>query len=278
MFGKKKGIVSVSVETADVYHINIGQSDTTLGNVLSMPIKMRYLPISADLPPRVSSLSARLHARTFYNVDSRRELRNGGTYNASVTILKTLNPSTSTPLWLEDSTSSQLSFVSNLLVPMNLPPAAGSQTAKGEKVLLPSFESCLVSRSYEVEVRVGFDGGSEIVLRFPTSIFAKPATSAAEAAFDSAVRVADNWSPPGQVVAGEVEPELLRPTQFNLNINDPDSSDSSDTESATDIHTGQQSPDQITGLLSDLPPDYAMIVESNNHKQVVEHHVTAVVA
>ena len=277
IFGKKKGTVSISIETADSYHINIGQSEEST-NSLSMPIKMRYSPISADLPPCVTSLSARLHARTSFNVDGRKDPRNAGSYNTSVTILKTSTPSTSTPLWLEDSTSSQLSFVSNLLVPMNLPVAAGSTMTKGEKVLLPSFDSCLSSRSYEVEVRIGFDGGSEAVLRIPTAIVAKPATSAAEAAFDNAVRVGDNWTPSGQgVVAGEVEPELMRPTPFNLNITDADSSNSSDANLVADTSLGQRSLGQITDLTSNTPPDYAVVIETIN-KQVLEHRVTAVAA
>src|SRR5271155_1348043 len=78
--GKKKGRVTVSMEVPDSYHINVGQSDNTV-NPLSMPIKMRYSPISADLPPNVNSLSARLHARTKYNVDSGKDPRNSGVYN-----------------------------------------------------------------------------------------------------------------------------------------------------------------------------------------------------
>src|SRR5438046_4103516 len=98
--GKKKGTVTVAIEVPDSYHINVGHSQTTY----FMPVKMRYSPISADLPPSVSSLSARLHARTAYNVDARKDPRNSGTYSMNVTILKTSTPSTSTPLWLEDST------------------------------------------------------------------------------------------------------------------------------------------------------------------------------
>jgi hypothetical protein len=228
LFGKTRGTVVVSIETADSYYINIGQSETNLAHSLSIPINLRYCPISADLPPSISSLSVRLHGKTSYNVDSCRELRNAGAYTTSVTILRTSTPSTSTPLWLEDSTSSQSSFVSNLLVPMNLP----STTAKGKKVLLPSFETCLISRSYEVEIRIGFEGGSDVVLRVPASIVAKPATAAAETAFDNVVQLADNWTPPGQdLVAGEVETDLLRPTRFNLNINHSESPEPLDTES-----------------------------------------------
>lgn len=281
-WGKKKGTVSVSIDVPDTYHINVGHSPGTSHNPLSMPIKMRYSPISADLPPSVSSLSARLHARTAYNVDWRKDPRNSGVYTTNVTILKTSTPSTSTPLWLEDSTSSQLSFISNLLVPINLPPAVGSRTAKGDKVLLPSFESCLISRSYEIEIRIGFHGGSEVTLRIPTLIVAKPGTAAAEAAFDNAIRIADNWTPPGQeVVASEVEPELPRPTQFNLNINDSARSDSSDTEdSMTNSPTVETEPlpNEIVDTRSDLPPDYSVVNAFINQKQVGEHRVIAVPA
>lgn len=281
--GKKKGRVAINIEVPESYHINVGSSDNTV-NPLSMPIQMRYSPISADLPPNVSSLSARLHACTKYNVDSGKVQRNAGTYNTSITLLKAATPSTSTPLWLEDSTSDKLSFVSNLLIPMNLPPAAGSPSSKGQKILLPSFNSCLISRSYEFEVRIGFEGGSEVVVRLPTSIIAKPATSAAETALEEAVRVADNWAPPGQdTVAGEVEPELLRPTLRNLNINDPESNETSDTEEPSGTNVGPRPtealPDQIANVPSDSPPDYELLVNATfNDKTVDGRRVIAIAA
>ena len=282
-WGKKKGTVSVRIEVPDSYYINVGDSPGTSLNPLSMPIKMRYSPISADLPPSVSSLSARLHAYTAYNVDWNKNPRNAGTYITNVAILKTSTPSTSTPLWLEDSTSNQLSFISNLLVPMNLPPAAGSRTAKGDKVLLPSFKSCLNSRSYEIEVRIGFDRGSEVTLRIPTSIVAKPGTAAAEAAFDNAVRIADNWTAPGQAaVAGQVEPELLRPTQFNLNINDPrGSSDAEDSITNSPTVETAPLPDEIIETVDtpfDSSLDYSPVIAPINHKKIAGHLVTAIAA
>jgi Bul1 C terminus len=281
--GKKKGTVSASIEVPDCYHINVGKSDNTTARPLPMPIKMRYSPITADLPPNVSSLSARLHAHTRYNVDSHRSERNANIFATSVTILSASTPSTSTPLWLEDSTAGQLSFVSNLLIPMNLPPAAGSSSEKNQKVLLPSFESCFISRSYQIEVRIGFDGGSEVLLRVPTSIVAKPATSEAELAIENAIRVADDWTPPGQdTVAGEVEPELLRPTAFNLNINDRETSpDSSDTENAPTESPTTESVQLVpnSNIPLDAPPDYSLVVALVNPKEdVVQHQVTAVAA
>ena len=165
---------------------------------------------------------------------------------------------------------------------MNLPPAAGSHTVKGDKVLLPSFESCLISRSYEIEVRIGFDGGSGVTLRIPISIVAKPGTAAAESAFDNAVRIADNWTQPGQeVVAGEVEQELPLPTQVNLNINDSYSSDSPDTEGSVTNSPAVETaplPDQIVHTPRDSPPDYALVIASINPKQIAGHRLSAVAA
>ena len=279
--GKKKGRVAVNIEVPDSYYINVGGSDNTV-NPLSMPITMRYSPISADLPPNVCSLSARLHACTKYNVDRGKDRRNTGSYNTSITLLKAVTPSPSTPLWLEDSSSNQLSFVSNLLIPMNLPPAAGSPSSKGQKVLLPSFESCLVSRSYELEVRIGFEGGSEVVLRLPTSIIAKPATSAVETALEEAVRIAQNWTPPGQeLVAGDVETELLRPTLHSFNINDPETNETTDSEVPATFSRPsvvEQLPNQITNVSNDSPPDYELVIAARNHKTPEGHCVMAVAA
>jgi hypothetical protein len=221
MLGKRKGIVSVNIELPDSYHINIGKAENNVP--LSMPINLRYRPVSADLPPRIRTLSARLHACTEYNVDSHHSAHLGNSYRTSLTILNTSTPSTSTPLWLEDSNLECLSFVSNILMPMNLPPAAGLPTDRGGKVLLPNFDSCFVSRSYEVEVKIGFEGG-DVVVRVPTSVIAKPATLTAERELETAIRAADDWTPPGHEVVVDVvepvEPEMLRPTALNLATDD----------------------------------------------------------
>jgi len=164
---------------------------------------------------------------------------------------------------------------------MSLPPAAGSQTAKGDKVLLPSFESCLISRSYEIEVRIRFDRGNEVTLRIPTSIVAKPSTAAAEAAFFNAIRIADNWAPPGQgAVAGEVEPQVLRPAQFNL-INDSDDSDDSDIEGSM----SNSPPAEAAPLAAEIvetrfgsPPDYSLVTVPIDHEKAVGHRATAITA
>ena len=117
---------------------------------LSLSIHLRYSPITADLPPKIYLLSAKLQAPTTYNVDSNQERKNEGVYSTSFKSLKPPTPLTSAPLWLEDSSSSDPSFISNLLVPVTLPPVAGTTSVKGQKVLIPSFESCLISRSYEI--------------------------------------------------------------------------------------------------------------------------------
>lgn len=276
LFGKKRGKVSVDIEATDSYSINVGQSTpTTMSNSLSLPIKMRYSPISADLPPNVSSLSARLYARTKYSVDPSKP-QFTATYATSIPILKTSTPSPSTPLWLEDSSTSAISFVSNLLIPMTLPPAAGSSE---KKVLLPSFESCLISRSYEIEVKIGFEGGNEVVLKVPISIIAKPATSDDEVAFEQRIKAADDWSPPDDA-GTEVEPELLRPTAITLRNNNTESEDSDEVE--------ESDPDSVTAGLnvvrldgveepSDAPPDYELVIAPIN-KNVVHERVTAVAA
>ena len=256
VLGKKKGVVSVSIEAPESYVINVGEKES--GVALCMPISLRYSPISADLPLKVRTLSARLHANTKYNVDSRHQSHLARTWSTNVTILKTSTPSTSTPLWLEDSTSEKLAFVANMLMPMNLPPAAGSSVEKGATVLLPSFETCMISRSYDVEVKIGFEGGSDVVIRVPTSIVAKPATSVAETQFESAIIAADNWSPPEQEVLAGIESELLRPTAQNLNTDDIRPLDQEETGEAT-------------------PPDYQLLVAADK-LGAQNQHVTGVAA
>jgi hypothetical protein len=277
LFGKKKGKVSVNIEVPDSYYIHVGQGGVDAPNSAFMPVKMRYTPISADLPPNVSSLGARLNAHTSYNVDGRGNPGNAGMYNSSVTILKTSTPSTSTPLWLEDSTRSQLTFTSNLLIPMTLPPAPGSTTEKGAKVLLPSFESCLISRTYDLEVRIGFEGSGDVFLRIPTTILAKPATSEAECAMETAIREADEWVPPEQAVATEVDRELLRPTLDNLrssshrsNVTEGENESVRESESEIEGIDGVEvvSEESIAIPVED-PPEYATVVAPVNKNGVI---------
>jgi hypothetical protein len=263
MFGKKKGIVSVNIELPDSYHINIAKAGNNVP--LSMPINLRYRPVSADLPPKIRTLSARLHACTEYNVDSRHSPHLGNAYSTSLTILNASTPSTSTPLWLEDSNLECLSFVSNILMPMNLPPAAGLPTNRGGKVLVPSFDSCFVSRSYEVEVKIGFEGG-DVVVRVPTSVIAKPATLTAERELEAAIRAADDWTPPGHEVVADVvepvEPELLRPTALNL--------------ATDDIQRDEPEEMQPEDIGQSTPPDYELLVAVD--KIGVQLGVTAMAA
>ena len=275
LFGKKRGKIAIGVEVQDSYYISVGHNHATMPNSKSLPIKMRYSPMSADLPPNVSSLSARLHARTTYSVDPSKP-HFTGTYGTSLAILKSSTPSTATPLWLEDSSTSAISFVANLLIPMTLPSAPGSSQ---KQVLLPSFQSCHISRSYEIEVKIGLDGGNEIVLKVPTTIIAKPATQNDELAFEQQVNAADDWSPPDDAES-ELEPELLRPTFLTLRNNDNErvedenlaSSDQESIPAVVDLarSEGVEEP-------TEPPPDYELMIAPISKNRVHER-ITAVAA
>jgi len=288
LFGKKKGKVSMSVEVPDSYYINVGQGGMVTPNSLTMPVKLRYTPISADLPPNVSSLGARLQAHTSYNVDGRGNPGNSGVYNTSVVILKASTPSTPTPLWLEDPSNGELTFISNLLIPTTLPPAAGSNVEKGAKVLLPSFESCLISRNYDIELRIGFEAGNDISLCIPITILAKPATSEAESAMETAIREANEWVPPDQAVAMEVEPELLRPTLENLRSSSQQlvsvaSTESEETEESEEIEeiqevNGVEVSEEVEPIPLDDPPQYETVVTPMDKDLGVIVQVTALAA
>ena len=95
---QSKGSLTVSVEIPGRFHLNVGNLE---GNSFSLPVILRYFPVSADVPPRVRSLSARLYAITKYNVDSGIDFRNVNSYATTIPLLNASTPSTSTPLWLE---------------------------------------------------------------------------------------------------------------------------------------------------------------------------------
>ena len=87
-------------------------------------------------------------------------------------------------------------FLTEFIVPLNLPPTASLSKTKGTSVLLPSFECCSISLSYEIELKIGLEIGGDISVRFPANIVAKPGTSLAEVEFEEAIRTADSWSSP----------------------------------------------------------------------------------
>jgi Bul1 C terminus len=151
-------------------------------------------------------------------------------------------------------------------MPMDLPPAACASVEKDTKVLLPSFESCMVTRSYEVEVKIGFEGG-DVVLRVPTSIITKPATSLEETALETAIRAADNWTPPGREATDEVRPQPLRPTALELATDDIQPVEEADEE---------ESRAEAVVVASPTPPDYELLVSVD--KYGVSQRVTALAA
>jgi hypothetical protein len=147
---------------------------------------------------------------------------------------------------------------------------------------LPSFESCYISRSYEIEVKVAFERGSEIVLRMPISIIAKPGTQEGEREFSEVIRVADDWSPPEhETVAGVLEPELVRPTAANIrtpelvNVEVLEAQDVL-REGTDSIHSRHEMGVE-TPSTPESPPDYEHVVEEIN-KIGVNVRITAVAA
>jgi hypothetical protein len=87
-------------------------------------------------------------------------------------------------------------FLTEFVIPLSLPPTAGSSRNKGATVLLPSFECCSISLSYQIELKIGLEIGGNISVRFPVIILAKPGISLAEAEFEEAIRIADSWGSP----------------------------------------------------------------------------------
>jgi hypothetical protein len=72
---------------------------------------------------------------------------------------------------------------------------------------------------------------------------------------------------------------LLRPTLRTLNINDPESNETSDTEDSN-VRAFNRSPlpDQIADVPTDSPPDYEFVVTTVSDKIVDGHRVIAVAA
>lgn len=190
---KTLGQVSISMDILPSYAIKL---DINSPNSISMPIKLRYLGQSNAPPPKITKLSARLYIFTKSTANLPPHLNLSSTYRTSLTVLKAATPSTSTSLWEEESHCGQLCSTMNLTIPLNLPPTAGSSKIKGENVLLPSFETLLISRSYDVEVKIDFENGGEVLLHCPIIFVAKPGTSAGETELDARIHHADSGGSP----------------------------------------------------------------------------------
>ena len=161
-----------------------------------MSVTLKYIAHSNLPPPRITTFSSCLHISTAFSVTSSFQPKLSSTYETGYKLLKGATPSKSSCIWRKGSHSQQTCYLTDLIIHLNLPPTVGSSKNKGTFVLLPSFECCSISRSYQIELKIGLEIGGDISVRFPASILAKPDTSLAETEFKEAISIADPWSSP----------------------------------------------------------------------------------
>jgi Bul1 C terminus len=212
VFGKKKGKMNINIQVPEYYEIAVEST----ANSLSIPVNLRYYPASVDVPPNVTSLVAKLHSSTQYNVDAGRNSIFSGMYSSTVVMHRNWTPSPLT--WANGiDPSGRVVFTSTFLLPASLPSLVGP-SGKGTK-LLPSFESCLVSRSYSIEVKISFEGRNELACRFPIQFLAKPKD---EQVFNAVMESADEWLAGEELLRRPVDAEFMRPPSFESGVHPMD--------------------------------------------------------
>jgi hypothetical protein len=198
IFQKKMGTLSMRVPRQPQHAIKLHCLRTNSVNSISIPVELHYLGNMDTPPPYIESISSRLHVTTSFNVGP-----TGGasTYKTNVVLLNAGTPSKSSYMWVKSVQSDELSWDTKLQVCLILPPTASPSQVKRTNVLLPTFRTCWISRSYELQLKLGFDFGGSILITVPITILARPSTHSAEAKLEEAFSRDEEQSPSYESIA-----------------------------------------------------------------------------
>jgi len=198
LFQKTMGTLSMRVSGQPHHSIRLYCPKTNSANSISLPVQLHYLGNLDTPPPYIKSISSRLLVTTSFNVGP-----TGGasTYKTNVVLLNAGTPSKSSYMWVKSVQSDQLSWDTTLQVCLILPPTASPSHVKRTKVLLPTFRTCWISRSYELQVKIGFDFGGSILTTVPITILARPSTHSREAKLEEAFSRDEEQSPSYESIA-----------------------------------------------------------------------------
>jgi hypothetical protein len=196
LFQKTMGTLSMIVAGQPHHSIKLYCPKTNSANSISIPVQLHYVGNLDTPPPYIKSISSRLLVTTSFNVGP-----TGGAsaYKTNVVLLNAGTPSKSSYMWTVQS--DERSWDTTLRVCLILPPTASPSHAKRTKVLLPTFRTCWISRSYELQLKIGFDFGGSILTTVPITILARPSTHSGEAKLEEAFSRDEEQSPSYESIA-----------------------------------------------------------------------------
>lgn len=186
----------MTIERVSSHAIKLFRLNATVSNSILIPVKLHYSGIACAAPPYVKSVSSRLLASTSFHVKSPGKSNITSTYQTSILLFNEGTPSRSSYVWTKHVQSDHTTWDTSLQVSLILPPTACSSHIKGTRVLLPSFRTCSISRTYEIELKFGFDVGANMAIIVPITILARPATTSAEVMLEEAFLKKDHEEAP----------------------------------------------------------------------------------
>jgi hypothetical protein len=198
LFQKTMGTLSMRVAGQLQHSIKLYCPKTNSANSISIPVQLHYLGNLDTPPPYIKSISSRLLMTTSFNVGP-----TGGAsaYKTNVVLLNAGTPSKSSYMWVKSVHSDELSWDTTLRVCLILPPTSSPSHVKRTKVLLPTFRTCWISRSYELQLKIGLDFGGSILTTVPITILARPSTHSGETKLEEAFSRDEELSPSYESIA-----------------------------------------------------------------------------
>ena len=204
--GIKKGLLKkTSTGIMELRMRNISELTMIPSGPTTVPLTVSYCATSeasSQLLPQITLVSTKLIARTRYSsqgvfkTSPPSDTHPGIISVSQKIVLNRMSPQNSN--WELNSTTNAYSTVFHL--PLTLPI---------DKRIVPTFESCFISRDYNLEVRLYLASSSSITLTLPVNVVVSV--------------LPDSDFPFGNVTASNIIPPLLPPPHFDVACHDTSS-------------------------------------------------------
>jgi hypothetical protein len=169
VFRTVQGKGSVTAHVPQIFPVRLDFGRTMSSTLYFVTIVIEYQAKFGHLPPDITGVSSKLQASTSVVPDSSYTPRFTGTYRTTVATSSIITPS-SKGLWQKRPANEDTRWLAEISLPLELPSIAGFQKRKGQKALLPTFSTCRITRTYEIEARVQFAFGGDCTIRFPVNL------------------------------------------------------------------------------------------------------------
>lgn len=168
VFRTVQGKGSVTAYVPPIFPVRLDFRRTMSSTLYFVSIVIEYRAILGHVPPDITGVSSQLKASTSVVPDSSYTPRFTGPYRTTIATSNMITPS-SKGLWQKRIGNENTRWMAEISLPLDLPPIAGFQKRKGQKALVPTFSTCRITRTYEIEARFQFAFGGDCTIRFPVN-------------------------------------------------------------------------------------------------------------